>query len=1067
MAPASGAAVGAPMMGDAKASASAVGPPGAAEQTAAAPVNSLPRQIDPLAPAQLVHLTSLADVNRLLHEAVARERSIEEELDARLAMRQDLERRLSALQRTAAPLLDAAASDARRLAHKAGAAAQQADRISGGVRRLDAAATRVSACLELVRSTAERAACADAAEAAVASGDLPSGALAAARFRELDALLSPGAAARAAAQLGQAGGEGGGQGEKKEEEGQEEEEEEDPVDAAAANELRQRAAQAGAQLEAGAARRLDAAARAGDRGAVLRAAALYAPLGLRERGLARYAAYVRGAAGDAARASYGALSDALDKAAAAAAASGRRGRPAPVPGAGGAEFVDALTASLRGFAMATEEDEDAVREAFGPAAAAALVKAVQLECDAQATRVLARLDEARRLSRMVDEAAAARAAAAQGRSAPPQRGGGGAGAGAGAGGGGGGGPEPRRVEGALQEVAVLLQRAAEYEGFMVSKLRAAADRADAAADATDAAELGMTGAEGEKEKSKSGGGDDSGSGSGSGSGSADEDEEGEDADKEDADDGDDDGGPGEQRRRRKKAGGGGKQEEKKRKGPSARQRRELAARREARRAQRQRDEAAFRSGSFSVAVRELVGRYVSLEEYYLESTVALAIRLDQVAAGPVSAAAAAATAAAAAALGAGGGAAPPPVGSVVDDAFFVARKAGGRALSCGSAQAACAALGALNDVLANDLRAALAGKLATAGGGLGAVAPPPSASAPAAAAAAAARVVAAAAARAAAEGWPDLTLGPDGPAARAACAAVNNADVAAEYSGKLHAELDAYADRIFGAFPRERSRLRSVLEDLARTGRALAALAAGAAEAVAGALLARLRPALDAAVPAGRAAMGAEQAAAGGGGGGEGDDDDGEGGAGDWAPPLAAALAGLLGPVRASLVPGAYEATVAALLEGVASRIEAAVLSKRGGGGGGAGGGGGGRGGDGGGGAGAGGGFTQLGGLQLERDVRALVAACAPLSTRTVRDKFARLSQMATALSVETVAEFGEYYGDGAAAGVGGGGGVGGGAGGAGAGGGGIAWRLAPGEVRAVLALRGDFTREAIEALPL
>jgi hypothetical protein len=125
--------------------------------------------------------------------------------------------------------------------------------------------------------------------------------------------------------------------------------------------------------------------------------------------------------------------------------------------------------------------------------------------------------------------------------------------------------------------------------------------------------------------------------------------------------------------------------------------------------------------------------------------------------------------------------------------------------------------------------------------------------------------------------------------------------------------------------------------------------------------------------------------------------------------------------------------------------------------------------------------FTQLGGLQLDRDVRVLVAATGEMTGRTVRDKFARLTQvrvagwcstlclnvlfskssttkliflahthvypkqMATVLSCESVAEFLEYWRDG----------------------GGVTWRLTPAEVRAVLAQRADFSRDVVAALPL
>lgn len=138
--------------------------------------------------------------------------------------------------------------------------------------------------------------------------------------------------------------------------------------------------------------------------------------------------------------------------------------------------------------------------------------------------------------------------------------------------------------------------------------------------------------------------------------------------------------------------------------------------------------------------------------------------------------------------------------------------------------------------------------------------------------------------------------------------------------------------------------------------------------------------------------------------------------------------------------------------------------------------------------------FSQLGGLQLDRDVRSLVAATGEMTGRTVRDKFARLTQvrlpggahrskacsplsvgvhmptqfrrthnprspppppphrprprpqMATVLSVESVQEFLDYWGDDA---------------------GHVTWRLTPAEVRALLAQRPEFSRAVIDALPL
>lgn len=72
-------------------------------------------------------------------------------------------------------------------------------------------------------------------------------------------------------------------------------------------------------------------------------------------------------------------------------------------------------------------------------------------------------------------------------------------------------------------------------------------------------------------------------------------------------------------------------------------------------------ETAFRSGAFNVAVRELLGQYMALEEYYMSESCALALRIDEAAPGALTS-------------------------SSVDDVFFILRKCGLRALASGSVQ---------------------------------------------------------------------------------------------------------------------------------------------------------------------------------------------------------------------------------------------------------------------------------------------------------------------------------------------------------------------------------------------
>jgi hypothetical protein len=90
--------------------------------------------------------------------------------------------------------------------------------------------------------------------------------------------------------------------------------------------------------------------------------------------------------------------------------------------------------------------------------------------------------------------------------------------------------------------------------------------------------------------------------------------------------------------------------------------------------------------------------------------------------------------------------------------------------------------------------------------------------------------------------------------------------------------------------------------------------------------------------------------------------------------------------------------------------------------------------------------FSQLGGLQLDKDVRSLINHFSEMSQRPVRDKFSRLSQMSTILNFERVSEILDFWGDNA---------------------GHLTWLLTPAEVRRVLGLRIDFRPEAISALRL
>eukprot|EP00731_Ephydatia_muelleri_P026667 Em0018g767a len=90
--------------------------------------------------------------------------------------------------------------------------------------------------------------------------------------------------------------------------------------------------------------------------------------------------------------------------------------------------------------------------------------------------------------------------------------------------------------------------------------------------------------------------------------------------------------------------------------------------------------------------------------------------------------------------------------------------------------------------------------------------------------------------------------------------------------------------------------------------------------------------------------------------------------------------------------------------------------------------------------------FNQLGGVQLDRELRTLVAYISSLTQWPVRDKFSRLQQVVTILTLETLGEILDYWGSNA---------------------GPMIWRLSTSEVRRVLHLRVDFKADDVNKMKL
>lgn len=248
------------------------------------------------------------------------------------------------------------------------------------------------------------------------------------------------------------------------------------------------------------------------------------------------------------------------------------------------------------------------------------------------------------------------------------------------------------------------------------------------------------------------------------------------------------------------------------------------------------------------------------------------------------------------------------------------------------------------------------------------------------------------------------------PGAAEHATGLNNMDVCAEFTARLRSELDSTlfggsCSRLFSN-QQDRERIRSILADLSKTAGDLRQAVTKALEQMAESALPRMKSVLDEVASVIYVLNEAEYSAR--------EEEEG------WAHRMIVSLQGTVGWLQPFMTTGNYEGLFHILVDKILARLEAMLGRK---------------------------GFSQLGGLLLERDVRTMLSGLQELSTRTVRDKLSRLTQMALLLGLEAVEEVLDYW----------------------SGGGGMTWRLSPSEVRAVLLQRTDFaqTKDAVMALTL
>lgn len=323
-------------------------------------------------------------------------------------------------------------------------------------------------------------------------------------------------------------------------------------------------------------------------------------------------------------------------------------------------------------------------------------------------------------------------------------------------------------------------------------------------------------------------------------------------------------------------------------------------------------ETSVRGGPFGSSMREVLSYYISLEEVYVEESVAKAIEIDQTIAGSLTS-------------------------SMVDDSFYVLLSAGKRALSTGRAPSAVAVLNQINTVLSTVYKSSLVRKLQGCPSKLAACAEN--------------------AENVEAQG-----------AANPYAIVMNDVDLSALYVEKLREQLEQVAHQVFFNALHDDDRIQMVLADLKKTSSDIKRLADQATEQLTTSLMLKMRHNLDAFVSASYEIV-----------------DAGFEISDQWSASLVQSFGRTFSWLQHVLTPDLYTRVVMSAVDKIVSRMEAAIAQKT---------------------------FTQLGGLQLDKDVRALIIGLSELCEKSVRDRFGRLGQLATVLGVESVEEAADLIGD-------------------------------------------------------
>eukprot|EP01023_Acetabularia_acetabulum_P015656 TRINITY_DN17655_c0_g1_i1.p1 TRINITY_DN17655_c0_g1~~TRINITY_DN17655_c0_g1_i1.p1 ORF type:complete len:398 (-),score=86.97 TRINITY_DN17655_c0_g1_i1:276-1469(-) len=353
----------------------------------------------------------------------------------------------------------------------------------------------------------------------------------------------------------------------------------------------------------------------------------------------------------------------------------------------------------------------------------------------------------------------------------------------------------------------------------------------------------------------------------------------------------------------------------------------------------------LQAGAFNTKIRECVGYYLSLEEFYLDESVRKAISINETVEESLTS-------------------------SMVEDTFYILKTAGMRTLAVQDVQCAAAIITQLNNVLANTYKQALESGLQSAP----------------------AQIVGA------------LKPGESENVPMSAIININNCDVSKEYVDKLSKELQNGAAQVFKSAG-DVERVGTLIEDLSKTASDMSRSLMQSMDQIASGIISKLKDGAEALQAFDYLVKDEEYT-----------DVEGQS---TWMELICSELQFIYDWLNSSMTMSAVEMLLSVMISKIAQRSEAVLKQKK---------------------------FNQLGGLQLERDVRALVGVGGNIISAGVRDRLSRLNQMATVLSLESPEEILDYWGDNSGV---------------------MQWNFSAEEVKAIMRLRNDFNENEIRNLKL